>query len=54
VDVDLRPSSPLWHGEEIPVVLINGVKRFKGRVDRERLSGFSPRPAGCGRHEAWA
>ena len=25
------------YGREIPVVLVDGIKRFKGRVDRERL-----------------
>jgi glutaredoxin len=37
VDVDGRPELAALYWTELPVVLIDGVKRFKGRIDRDRL-----------------
>ena len=40
VDVDADPVLAARHGDEVPVVLIDGIKRFKGRVDAGRLEGL--------------
>ena len=37
VDVDASPPLAARYGEEVPVVLMDGIKRFKGRVDEARL-----------------
>ena len=37
VDIDGRADLKARYGQEIPVVLMDGIKRFRGRVDRGRL-----------------
>lgn|GEM_PF-212199 len=37
VDVDADPSLAARYGDEVPVVLIDGIKRFKGRIEPARL-----------------
>jgi VanZ family protein/glutaredoxin len=37
IDVDTSPSLAARYGEQVPVVLVDGIKRFKGRVDLARL-----------------
>jgi len=37
VDVDATPPLATQYGHEVPVVLVDGIKRFKGRVDPVRL-----------------
>ena len=37
IDIGGRPELDALYGAEVPVVLIDGVKRFKGRIDRDRL-----------------
>lgn len=37
VDVDASLSLAALYGDEVPVVLVDGIKRFKGRVDARRL-----------------
>lgn len=37
IDVDSRPELNDRHGEEVPVLLIDGRKAFKYRVDESRL-----------------
>ena len=52
LEEELGPAGPLWretnidsvaalaerYGHEVPVVMVDGIRRFKVRVDRERLS----------------
>jgi len=38
VDVDSAPELAARYGSEVPVVLVDGVKRFKGRVEPARLA----------------
>lgn len=33
IDIDSDPALAVRHGEEIPVVLVNGQLRFRGRVN---------------------
>ena len=37
IDVDTRADLAERHGMEVPVLLVDGVKLFKFRVDRKRL-----------------
>lgn len=45
IDVDLDPDLAALYGSEVPVLLIDGIKRFKGRVDRDRLERLLERSA---------
>jgi VanZ family protein len=38
VDIDGNGELAVRYGREIPVVLVDGIKRFRGRVDPERLA----------------
>ena len=44
IDVDSDPGLAARYGEEIPVVLIDGVKRFKRRVEEQRLRRLLEEP----------